>query len=100
MAQIENLPASVYYWGALGSIGVSAVLLLLRLRTLAVFVGLWPPTILLLGLFNRKLEPSADLAGSSVRMNSRPSPTDTGQRPSNSDSGPPHRQIDPGATHI
>jgi hypothetical protein len=61
MGQIESLPASAYYWGAIGSIGVSALLMLLGRKNLAVFVGLWPPTIALLGLFNKQLHPSRDL---------------------------------------
>lgn len=65
MSQVEQLPASAYYWVALGSIGASALLMLMRLRTLSIFVGLWPPTILLLGLFNRTLEPSSNSHGSS-----------------------------------
>jgi hypothetical protein len=61
MGRIESLPASAYYWGAIGSIGVSALLMLLGRKNLAVFVGLWPPTIALLGLFNKQLHPSRDL---------------------------------------
>lgn len=61
MGQVENLPASAYYWGALGSIGLSALLMLLGRKNLSVFVGLWPPTIALLGLFNKQLHPSQDV---------------------------------------
>jgi hypothetical protein len=61
MGQIENLPASAYYWGALGSIGISALLMLFGRKNLSVFVGLWPPTIALLGLFNKQLHPSQDI---------------------------------------
>jgi hypothetical protein len=61
MGQIENLPASAYYWGALGSIGISALFMLLGKKNLSVFIGLWPPTIALLGLFNKQLRPSQDI---------------------------------------
>jgi hypothetical protein len=61
MGQIEDLPASAYYWGAIGSIGLSALLMLLGRKNLSIFVGLWPPTIALLGLFNKQLHPSQDV---------------------------------------
>ena len=60
MEQIERLPASAYYWGALGSIGLSALLMLFGRKSTSIFVGLWPPTIALLGLFNKQLHPSQE----------------------------------------
>ncbi len=61
MSQIENLPASAYYWAALGSIGLSALLMIFGRKNLSIFIGLWPPTIALLGLFNKQLHPSQDV---------------------------------------
>lgn len=72
MNQIENLPASVYYWASLGSIGASALLMLLGRKNLSIFVGLWPPTFAVLGLFNKQLRPSQDVrqAGNVTGMSS------------------------------
>jgi len=64
MQQIESLPASVYYWATLGSIGASALFMLLGKKNLSIFVGLWPPTFAVLGLFNKQLHPSQDVARS------------------------------------
>jgi hypothetical protein len=61
MGQIESMPASAYYWGALASIGLSALLMLFGRKNASIFVGLWPPTIALLGLFNKQLRPSQDV---------------------------------------
>jgi hypothetical protein len=40
-------------------------------KNLSVFVGLWPPTIALLGLFTKQLRPSRDIrqAGNLTGMN-------------------------------
>lgn len=62
MQQIESLPASVYYWATIGSIAASAVFMLLGKKNLSIFVGLWPPTFAVIGLFNKQLHPSQDLA--------------------------------------
>ncbi|MGI8550472.1 MAG: hypothetical protein ACR2PL_06685 [Dehalococcoidia bacterium] len=62
MQQIENLPVSAYYSGVLGSIGLSALLMLLGKKNVAIFVGLWAPTIATIGLFNKQLHPSQDLS--------------------------------------
>lgn len=64
MEQVENLPASVYYWGAIGSIAASALFMLMGRKNMSIFVGLWPPTIALLGLFNKQLHPSQEIAQS------------------------------------
>lgn len=57
---IENLPSSVYYGGVLGSIVISLVMYLTGRRHAAIFVGLWAPTILNLGLYNKLLRPSQE----------------------------------------
>jgi hypothetical protein len=61
MGQMERMPASAYYWGALGSIAISALLMLAGPKNASIFIGLWPPTIALLGLFNKQLRPSQDV---------------------------------------
>lgn len=57
---IENIPSSVYYGGVFGSILVSLGLFLSGKRHAAIFVGLWAPTILNLGLYNKLLRPSQE----------------------------------------
>lgn len=49
----DNIPEEAWYWAALGSIGLSAVLKLSGKENLAIFVGQWPPTFLLFGLYYR-----------------------------------------------
>lgn len=49
----DNVPEETWYWAALGSIGVSALLKLTKKDNLALFVGQWPPTFLLFGLYYR-----------------------------------------------
>jgi len=54
----DSVPEEAWYWLALGSIGLSAVMKLQGKDNLAVFIGQWPPTFLLLGIFHRVLKPS------------------------------------------
>ena len=61
MGAIEDLPATVYLWATLGSIGVSLLLRLAGKREFANFVGLWPPTIVALALMNKQLRPSREM---------------------------------------
>jgi hypothetical protein len=51
----DQIPPAVWYWGAMASIVVSATLFLVRQRDWSIFVGQWPPTFLLLGLFHKLL---------------------------------------------
>ncbi len=60
METIENLPSSVYYGGVLGSIVISIAMYLSGRRHAGIFVGLWAPTILNLGLYNKLLRPSQE----------------------------------------
>ena len=53
----DNIPEEAWYWLALGSIGVSAALKLRGKDDWALFVGQWPPTFLLFGLYHRLLRP-------------------------------------------
>ena len=54
----DSIPEQVWYWGAIGSILASASLKLLKKDDWSIFVGQWPPTFLLFGLYHRLLRPS------------------------------------------
>jgi hypothetical protein len=51
----DQVPEEVWYWAALGSIIASAVLFVSNRRDWSIFVGQWPPTFLLFGLFHKLL---------------------------------------------
>ena len=53
----DGVPEEAWYWLALGSIAVSAALKLTDRDHWALFVGQWPPTFLLFGLYHRLLRP-------------------------------------------
>ncbi len=53
----DDIPEQTWYWLALGSIGLSAVLKVMNKDHWALFVGQWPPTFLLLGVFHRVVRP-------------------------------------------
>ncbi len=55
----DNIPEETWYWAALTSIGISAVLKLSNKDNWALFVGQWPPTFLLFGLYHRLIRPSS-----------------------------------------
>lgn len=55
----DNIPEETWYWLALGSIGISASLKLLNRDHWALFVGQWPPTFILFGLYHRLIRPSS-----------------------------------------
>jgi hypothetical protein len=54
----DRMPEEVWYWAAMGSIAVSAGLWLRGKRDWSTFVGQWPPTFLILGIFHKVLRPS------------------------------------------
>ena len=56
----DNIPEEAWYWAALGSLGISAMLKLANKDDWAIFVGQWPPTFLLFGLYHRLIRPSPD----------------------------------------
>ena len=60
LEKIEKMPSTVYYGGVLGSIALSVALYLSGRRHAGIFVGLWAPTILNLGLYNKLLRPSQE----------------------------------------
>ncbi len=56
--QITNsIPEQAWYWGAVASIVISAGLKLSGKDNWSVFVGQWPPTFLLFGVYHRLLRP-------------------------------------------
>lgn len=54
----DQVPEEVWYWAAIGSIGLSAVLKIMKKDNWALFVGQWPPTFLILAVFHKLLRPS------------------------------------------
>ena len=54
----DQVPEEVWYWAALGSIIISASLFVINKRDWSIFVGQWPPTFLLFGIFHKVLRPS------------------------------------------
>ena len=54
----DNIAEETWYWLALGSIGISAILKLAGKDHWALFVGQWPPTFILFGLYHRLIRPS------------------------------------------
>ena len=51
----DAVPTEVWYWSAIGSILASAVLFAYNRRDWSLFVGQWPPTFLLFGMFHKLL---------------------------------------------
>lgn len=49
----DQVPGNIWYWGAVSSVLVSAVLFLMGKRDWSIFVGQWPPTFLLFGLYHK-----------------------------------------------
>ena len=54
----DNIPEETWYWLAVASIGVSAAFKLASKNDWALFVGQWPPTFILFGLYHRLIHPS------------------------------------------
>jgi hypothetical protein len=57
-SQTAKLPSDLFLWAALGSMGVSLTLKVMKKDEEALFVGQWAAPFLLLGLYNKivKLE--------------------------------------------
>jgi hypothetical protein len=49
----ENISEETWYWAALFSIAFSLLMKVIGRDHLALFIGQWPPTFLLLGLYRR-----------------------------------------------
>ncbi|MDQ6813299.1 MAG: hypothetical protein M3040_06175 [Bacteroidota bacterium] len=56
--QTAKLPSDLFLWLAMGSIAISLGFKIAGKNNKSLFVGQWPPTFLLLGLYNKlvKLE--------------------------------------------
>jgi hypothetical protein len=53
----DSIPQQAWYWAAMASVAISAALRLSGKQNWSIFVGQWPPTFLLLGLFHKQLRP-------------------------------------------
>ncbi|TVP53172.1 MAG: hypothetical protein EA341_01490 [Mongoliibacter sp.] len=51
--QTSKIPSSIFLWSAIGSIGVSLTLKILKKDHLALFVGQWAAPFLLFGIYNK-----------------------------------------------
>jgi hypothetical protein len=60
LRMMEQVPTQVYISAALGSMGASALLRLLGFKEMALFVGQWPPTFLLMAIVHKILRPSEE----------------------------------------
>lgn len=54
--QTAKLPSDTFLWAALGSIGVSLVMMAMGEEKKANFMGHWAPTLLILGLYNKMVK--------------------------------------------
>ncbi|MBI4498828.1 MAG: hypothetical protein HY689_13125 [Chloroflexi bacterium] len=61
MQQLEEVPTNVYFWAMAASVLTSAWLFLMGRRWESVFVGLWAPTLISFGMFNKLLRPSREM---------------------------------------
>ncbi|HEX2968698.1 MAG TPA: hypothetical protein VHO46_06300 [Bacteroidales bacterium] len=51
--QTAKLPSDAWLWVALGSMAASVTLKVIKRDDLAIFVGLWAPSLLLFGIYNK-----------------------------------------------
>jgi hypothetical protein len=54
----DSIPEETWYWLAVGSIIISAAFKLMKKDHWALFIGQWPPTFLLFGVYHRLVRPS------------------------------------------
>jgi hypothetical protein len=56
--QTAKLPSDLFLWAAVGCMGVSLTLQLMKQKHVSLFIGQWAPSLLILGLYNKlvKLE--------------------------------------------
>ena len=71
LRMMEAVPTQVYLSAALGSMGLSAVLRLLGFKDMALFVGQWPPTFLLMAIVHKILRPSHEQGFSEIQRATR-----------------------------
>ena len=60
LRMMERVPTQGYLGAALGSLALSALLRLAGKKDAAIFVGQWPPTLILLALARKLLRPSEE----------------------------------------
>ena len=53
LRMMEKVPTQGYLGAALGSMALSLLLRILGFKDMALFVGQWPPTFILFGLFHK-----------------------------------------------
>jgi hypothetical protein len=51
--QTAKIPSDVYLWAAVGSMAASLLFKIFRRDDAAVFVGLWAPSFLMIGTYNK-----------------------------------------------
>jgi hypothetical protein len=51
--QTKRLPSDLFLWAAGASVAASAALFFMDRKQAAMFVGQWPPTLLVLGTYNK-----------------------------------------------
>jgi hypothetical protein len=58
VSQTDMIPTNAYMGGVIASMALSALLMMRGKRNLALFIGLWPPTILNMALFSKLMRSS------------------------------------------
>lgn len=60
LASMEEISSQTYFLSTLATIGLSAMFFITGRRSIAYFIGLWAPTILIMGLFAKMLHPGRE----------------------------------------
>ena len=60
LRMMEKVPTQGYLGAALGSMALSLLLRILGFKDMALFVGQWPPTFILMALAHKLLQPSSE----------------------------------------
>lgn len=58
LTQLRKMPSEFYFLGVGATIVLSLLLFMAGRRWASLFIGLWPPTILAFGMFNKLIGPS------------------------------------------
>ena len=61
LRMMEKVPTQAYLGLALSTIAISALLRIAGKKDAALFVGQWPPTLILMALVHKLLQPSREL---------------------------------------
>ena len=54
--QTAKVPSDTFLWAAIGAMGLSVTMQLMKKSGAANFVGQWAPTLLILGLYNKMVK--------------------------------------------